>query len=216
MKKAVIFDLDGTLVNSVPHYFKIHQKVLKESINYHLTEEYFYKYCNGQSAKEFYKRILKEDHDEPEIIKKMMLLDKKFVQEESAHHIKAFSGVKTILKELSKRNAVLALATSSAKPYVDIVLENNNLRSYFDIIITRDHIEKTKPNPEIFLKARQELGIPKKDCVVVEDAINGFKAAKRAGIDCVGLTTSLSQKQVKPLVTKVADHKSLLMTLEKL
>lgn len=215
MKKAVIFDLDGTLVNSIPHYLRIHKSVLKEGINYELTNDYFFKHCNGRSAYEFYAEILKEEGHPASTIRKLKILDKKYLKHEVRHKVSTFPHVKKTLKELQKRNIKLAVATSSTRDYAKTVLEKNNIADYFQTIISRDDVTKTKPNPDIFLLARRNLDIRKKDSIVIEDAIKGFIAAKRAGIGCIGLTTSLKPEQIEPLALAATNHKNLLQTISK-
>jgi HAD superfamily hydrolase (TIGR01509 family) len=209
VKKAIIFDMDGTLINSIPKHFRNHQRIIKEVTGHHLTKEYFYNYCNGSSPKEFYHRILNDNKIPLKLIKDIEKKDKKYLNDEFILSLKVFPYVKTELKALKKQGVKLAVATSSPKKIALKVLENNKLTQYFDVIITKNDVKESKPNPEIFLLARRALGIPKKDCVVIEDAINGFKAAKRAGIDCFGILTSLSKKQLPKYVKPVHDHKEL-------
>ena len=82
------------------------------------------------------------------------------------------------LNFLKSHNIKVALATSSTKQLLDNYFAYTNLYPYFDVVITNDMVEKGKPNPDIFLKASQELAINVEDIIVVEDSINGLKAAK--------------------------------------
>ncbi|MCA9477712.1 MAG: HAD family phosphatase [Nanoarchaeota archaeon] len=210
MKKAVIFDLDGVLVNSIPTHFKKHQEILKKVAGYTLTKEYFYSYCNGQVADEFHKRIVKENHLDPSLIKKLNDLNSRYNKTIFLDKVKTFPYVKTILRQLQKKGIKLAVASSSRKKLVNQMLVNNDIKKYFNHIITGDDVTKTKPDPEIFLLARKRLGIKKSECVVIEDALNGFKAAKKAGIDCIGVATSLSKKQFPKGIKYASDHRRIM------
>jgi len=94
------------------------------------------------------------------------------------------------LKQLKAENLKIALATSSRQEKMNFVLQLTNLTSYFDIIVTGDLVQKSKPAPDIFLKAAEKLQLKPEDCLVVEDAANGVKAAKNAGMKCVAITTT--------------------------
>lgn len=208
MKKAVIFDLDGTLVNSIPFHFKIHKAVFKDhGIN--LTKSFFEEKCNGSSPRDFYRTIMKhnkipESEFDNLFNKNLKTRDKH--QRKHLHEIKVFPGVKSTLKKLKKEGYKIAVASSSSHKYVTTILKNNNIASYFDHIVGGDEVVKTKPDPHIFLLARKELNIPKNNCVIVEDAKNGVLAAKNAKIDCLCMLTSEKEEDIPKYATIVPKH----------
>ena len=75
------------------------------------------------------------------------------------------------------------------------LVEANNLKKYFEVILTADSVSHSKPNPEIFLKTATELKMNPEKCVIFEDSIFGVKAAKSAGMGCVAVTTGVYSKQ---------------------
>ena len=202
MKKGIIFDFDGTLVDSIGFHYKIHKKVFKE-IGIDLTKEYFETKCNGTEPKEFYKRILNHFLKNDELFDKVWNKQKKYKMYSGLDDIKVFSGVKTLLKKLKKENYKMCIASSSNTNYVKKILKGSGIEDYFDFIVGSEHFEHSKPDPSIFLSARQKINLKKKECVIIEDSINGVIAAKRAGIDVISLLTSEKKEDI-PSYAKIA------------
>lgn len=215
MKKGVIFDLDGTLVDSIPFHFSVHKKVFKK-LNINLEKEFFELKCNGTIAKEFYKTILLHYKGDLKNHKKAIELRKESYDGNKFLNIKTFPWVKTTLKNLKKEGFTLVLASSSPREYIKRVLKNNNITHYFDDIVAGDEVKQTKPSPEIFLKAKELTKLKKSDCVVVEDANNGVLAAKRAGIDCICMLTSQKKKEIPKYAKVCKSHKALFNKIKKL
>lgn len=189
VKEAIIFDFDGTLVNSIHFHFRIHRKVFKE-IGVDLTKEYFETECNGTEPTEFYKKILRKFLKSEDLFEKVWSKQKKYKMYSGLENIKIFDGVKTLLKKLKNDGFRMCIASSSSTNYVKKILKGSGIENYFEFIVGSEHFEHSKPNPAIFLEARRKLGIPKSKCIVIEDSINGVVAAKRAGIDVISLLTS--------------------------
>lgn len=214
-KKAVIFDLDGTLVNSIPVHFRRHQKLFKEKYNYYFDREYFEKFCNGSSEEEFYPRLLKAAGypDKYEEARKLSMTKK---YSTNITNIKTFPHIKSTLKKLKQDGFLLAVASSSNDKYVDTILKENGIIDLFDVRVGGDEVKHTKPDPHIFMLARQKLGVKKDECVVVEDAKNGVLAAKNAKIDCLCLLTSEKPEDIPKHATIVPQIKELHETIIRL
>jgi len=107
-------------------------------------------------------------------------------------------GAVPFIQECRRRALKLAVASSADKIKVDGNLAEIGLfPSTFDACITGDDVERKKPDPQIFLLAAARLGLPPANCIVVEDAPNGIRAAKAAGARCLGLTTSFDERTLR-------------------
>ena len=101
-------------------------------------------------------------------------------------------GLVEFLQQARAAGMRLGVATAANWENVEFVLQGIGLRDAFDTIVTADDITRGKPDPEIFLIAAQRLGVPPERCLVFEDALMGIEAARRAGMDLVALTTSIT------------------------
>jgi beta-phosphoglucomutase family hydrolase len=187
--KGVIFDMDGTLIVSTEADYLAWEKVFIDNgktlsyQNYQpllgIRSANVIKEHLGIIGDEEVKRILKEKFDY-------------FVEVITANPIKAVAAAETFLKSLADYPVKVALATSSRKEKMKMVLEQLNFLQYFDAIVTGDEVENSKPAPDIFLKAAERLGLAAKDCMVVEDGPIGVAAAKNAKMKCVAITETHS------------------------
>jgi len=111
--------------------------------------------------------------------------------------LKPLPGIVEFVKHCKNAGLKLAVATSTDKTKMDINLKELNLANdTFNATINGLEVARKKPNPEIFLKAAGKLGLDPQECLVVEDAINGVKAAKEAGCRCLAITSSFSKEQL--------------------
>ena len=177
MLSAVIFDLDGVLADSEPWWSQIDAKLLAEygvtyrgeyhrnvvGVSYRLAVE-FYKKAFGLSAP----------------VEKMMQRRGEVASESFANRVGLFPGVKEVLEELRKMKLNLAVATSSVSASARPFLDRHQLTGFFEVIVTGEEVERGKPAPDIYLCAAQQLRIPPKACLVVEDALPGIAAAGAA------------------------------------
>ena len=204
MKKAVIFDMDGVLVDSQPLHFTGDRLLLKYC-GVEVTEDDMVKYAGSSNPNRFkkfteiyhLKNTVKEmDHVRENIMEKLV--------DES--DLKAISGIPSLLKDLKDHHFLIALASSSSYGFIHSILDKTGIKDYFDYILSGEDLVNSKPAPDIFLKAAKELGCDPKTCVVVEDSNNGVKAAVAANMKCIGYVNKTSGAQDLSQATIVIEN----------
>ena len=183
--KAVIFDLDGTLIDSMGIWIQIDKEYL-EIRNIPVPDDLFKDVKTGNSFKEIC-QYFKDKFDLPDSIEEIGAEWTSMVEEHYKTDVKLKSGVHEFLKFLEDNNIKMGVGTSNSKHLAETVLKANNVLEKFDSIITGCEDIKGKPFPDIFLKVADELNIAPKDCLVIEDVLVGMQAAKQAGIDVFGI-----------------------------
>jgi beta-phosphoglucomutase len=187
MIKAVIFDLDGVIIDTA-HYHYIAWKRLASEFGITLTPAHN-ELLKGISRMRSLDIILSLGNIELPIEQRELLADKKnnwFVEYiESIRPEEIFPGVVDLIKNLRAKNIKIGLASSSKN--APRVIELLGIAPEFDTLIDGTMIAHTKPDPEIFLLAAHKLGISPSDCLVFEDAEAGVEAALAAGMKCVGV-----------------------------
>ena len=185
--KACIFDLDGVITNTAKYHFLAWKKLANE-LNINFTSQDNEK-LKGVSRMASLEIILKLGGVTLDKAEKLLLADKKnkwyleYISKITSNEI--LPGVKKFLKLLKNHGYKTALGSASKNSM--IILNKLDLVDYFDAIIDGTKVTKAKPDPEIFLKGAQELGVKSKECVVFEDAEAGIKAAKNANMFAVGV-----------------------------
>ncbi|OQR58280.1 HAD family hydrolase [Bacillus sp. CDB3] len=181
MMKAIIFDFDGLIVDTETIWFHSFRDAVRE-YGGELPLEEFAK-CIGTTDEVLYaylKEQLKEKFNEHTLKEKVTTLHK-----EKMKIPKARDGVKEYLEEAKEVGLKIALASSSSREWVVRFLEELQIREYFEVIKTREDVEKVKPDPALYKVAIDELGVEPSEAVVFEDSLNGLKAAIAAGLKCV-------------------------------
>lgn len=187
--KAVIFDMDGTLIESTNADFLAWQKVFSD-YNKVLTFQ-DYRPMLGMRSFAVVKDLLNISDEKRQVI----ALSKK---SQYFHEVIEESGLKRVpyaiefLNQIKGLGIPLALATSSRREKTKFVLKKVGLFSYFDVILTGEDVINGKPFPEVFLKAASALKVSVENCLVFEDAVSGIKAAKSASMKCVAVSSNHS------------------------
>jgi beta-phosphoglucomutase family hydrolase len=187
--KAVIFDMDGTLIDSTKADFLAWQRLFS---HYHkeLTFSDYIPLLGMKSSQVVMNFLPVKNQEEVEFALTQKLVF--FHEIISEHGIYSVPYADVFLKQVKQYNIPLALATSSRRAKMEMVMEKLNLLLYFDTVVTGGDVKNGKPSPDIFLKAAEKLNMLPEDCIVFEDAANGVKAAKNAGMKCVALSSHLT------------------------
>lgn len=207
MTKAVIFDLDGVIVDTA-HYHYIAWKRLASEFNINLTPQEN-ELLKGVSRMRSLEIILELGNIHLDQAEMERLADKKnkwFVEYiESIRPEEIFPGVKEFIQSLRQAGIKVALASSSKN--APRVIELLGIAKEFDAMVDGSMITHTKPHPEIFLLAASKLGLSPADCVVFEDAEAGIEAAVAAGMKCVGVGSEEQLGKANKVIARTGDFK---------
>ena len=181
--KAIIFDLDGTLADTMPVHYKACQLVCNEN-GFDFPEYYFYQEAGKPTLEVFKNLIIKLGIKGVNSNKLGQEKENKFI--ELIPMVKPLNFVAKIA-EFYKGKVPMAIGSGGQRNTVELTLQAIGFADFFDSIVTCDDVEKHKPNPETFLKAALEMGVEPKYCVVFEDGDPGIRAAKSAGMMTVDI-----------------------------
>lgn len=191
--KAVIFDLDGVLIDSEPLHAMADSQLLKES-GVVAPENYFDRFV-GWTSKAMWEEI-KEEYNialsAGELMELQVPLKLKLLKESE---YKPVPGIIELLALLKKMGIILTIASSSPRQFIEAVIDKIEIRQYFAIWLSGEEVARSKPEPDIFLKVAALLNVDPHDCLVIEDSTSGIIAAKRAGMRCIGYKNLTSGNQ---------------------
>jgi beta-phosphoglucomutase family hydrolase len=182
--KAVLWDLDGVLVDSAPYHRQAWGDVMA-SQGRELSDAEFQR-TFGWRNDAILGYLLGELT--PGEMERLAARKEEFFREAARGNIVALPGALALLCLLRERGLKLALVSSTPHANIDLVLSSLGVESAFDVIIGEEDVKRGKPDPEGFLLAAQRLGVEPAECVVIEDAPAGVEAAKRGGMRCVGVS----------------------------
>ncbi|MBS7627122.1 HAD family phosphatase [Candidatus Bathyarchaeota archaeon] len=180
MIKAVIFDFDGTIVDSYEAHLESFRRALRK-YSLKVDDEEIYRRF-GKPAKVILAEILPESvhHLIDDIV---MEKRREFIETSSG--IRLFKGVEETLRYLRSKGVCLGLATSADRPSVMRVLGRFSIQHYFDTVVSSEDVVEAKPNPRIFILTVERLGVEPDDCIIVGDSIFDVIAAVEAGMRIV-------------------------------
>ncbi|PLR75712.1 HAD family hydrolase [Bacillus sp. V3-13] len=182
MIKAIIFDFDGTIIDTESLWYRVFKEVLEEDYGVGLpleqfakvigtTDELLYEYINSQMAKPIAREELTEK------------VSKKFTSYEDVLLLR--EGVHEVMDEAKDLGLKIAIASSSHREWIDGFLDKFQLNGYFETIKTKEDVTTVKPDPALYLEAIKELGVKAEEALAIEDSVNGSLAAVKAGLHCV-------------------------------
>jgi len=205
MLKAILFDMDGVIVDTEPLHHKAYFGMFDE-LNIQVTEKQ-YQAFTGQSTINVCKELcnyfnLINKPEELVQIKRSIFKDL-FVHDSS---LQLLEGVLELIKDYHRNNLTLVLASSASMQTINSVFDRFDLNKYFKAKLSGADLKASKPHPEIFIKAALTAGFDKNQCIVIEDSTNGIKAAKSAGIYCIGYKSLHSKNQDYSKANKVISN----------
>ena len=194
--KAALFDLDGVVFDTEPQYTVFWGSQCREFHPEHPGLEHEIK---GQTLVQIYDAWFSG-----ELTEKQLLITERLNQFEQQMDYQYVVGFEEFIGELRQQGIKTAVVTSSNMPKMQAVYASRpEFRGLFDAILTSEDFERSKPDPDCYLKAAERFGVEPKDCVVFEDSFNGLKSGRAAGMYVVGLATTNSAEAIKPYCDEV-------------
>lgn len=205
MTQTVIFDMDGVIVDTEPvHNYAYFQHFAE--LNIDVSKEMFTTFMGNSTRNTFQKLkdIFPIEHEVEDLIqRKRTLFNDAFDSKEDLYLIE---GVEKLIQDLHKNGMQLILASSASKVTIERVFNRFNLNQYFTHIVSGEDFPNSKPDPAIFEYAASLSIAPKENCIIIEDSTNGVKAAKGAGIFCIGYNSINSKLQDLSLADVIVNH----------
>lgn len=185
-KRAVLWDLDGTLVDSEEfHWLSWRDTIRPEGVE--LTYEQFLA-SFGQRNDRIVPVWLGADVDVERMRRIGEDKEAEFRRLAEAHGLVPLAGAKEWLVALKAAGWKQSIASSAPRQNVDMMLRAAGLEGFLDAVVSADDVTRGKPDPQVFLKAAQAVGVAPARCIVVEDAAAGIEGARRAGMRSIGVT----------------------------
>ena len=181
--KAIIFDFDGLLVDTEIISFKVYQKLLAD-YGFSFSKEEYAKHYSGKTEAANVARLIDTYHlpwTQQEGFNQVVEIEKRFITE----GVELKQGAKQLLAYLKNKGLKAALATSSTKDRAMDILQKHEIHQFFDAFVFSEDVQRSKPDPEVFLKACEKLDIAHDEAIVLEDSENGILAAWQAQIPVI-------------------------------
>jgi HAD superfamily hydrolase (TIGR01509 family) len=186
---AVIFDFDNIIVDSEPYHFKAYQKVFAGEGHHLDRDEYWMEWTfkGGGAEGEIERHDLPLD---PEYIRS--LKDPVYSNYCRSGEIGIYPEARNIIENIGKMGFIIAIASGSYRKDILSILDINGMTEYFSAVVGKDMVSRTKPRPDTYLKAAEEIGTDPLRCVAVEDAVKGIISAHEAGMKVIAVETEIT------------------------
>ncbi len=207
---AVIFDMDGVIVDSNPAH-KIALKAFCKQHGYDLSDQEMIAKIYGRTNKDWIANLFRDNLTWEEQ-RKFAAEKEQLFREIYEKDIKPVNGLIPFLNDLKNNSVPRAIATSAPRSNVDFTIEKTGIESFFDIILDESHVTVGKPEPEVYLKTAEALDFDPSNCIVIEDSLSGVEAAKRAGCKVIAITTTHTADEFDGVDLVIDDFTNLSVT----
>ena len=187
--KAALFDLDGVVFDTEPQYTVFWGEQCRL---YHPEHPGLEQEIKGSTLTQIYDCWFSGN-----LLPQQAIITERLNKFEQEMHYDYIAGFESLIQNLHQHGVKTAVVTSSNQPKMESVYRHQpGFKALFDAILTSEDFERSKPDPDCYLKAAQRFGVQIDECVVFEDSINGLRSGRAAGMKVVGLTTTNLQERV--------------------
>jgi HAD superfamily hydrolase (TIGR01509 family) len=207
MKPALIFDMDGVLVDNTPVQARAFQLLFRD-LGLTTNARQLLKRLNGMPAGEIIQSVFR--HPIPKAQLEIYAEQREFLYRTLYwNKRRKLPGLTAFLEAAQAEGFKIGLGTGSGGSTLSYLLDHLDLRRYFDVVIGKDDVPKGKPHPDTYAITAAKLGMKPESCIVFEDAVLGEQAAYRAGMRCVAVATTLKAKDFQAPLAVIKDFTEL-------
>lgn len=204
MKKAVIFDMDGVLIDSQPLHYEIDIRVI-QACGYPADLNTVTPYT-GISNPDRWPKYRENLNLAPSPEKLIEMAEQAMRDIFNEADLVASPGIPALLKGIKELGLHCGVASASSHELIELVLDHTGIAQYFDAITSGEDVSVSKPAPDVYLKAAQKSGYAPEQCIAIEDSAVGILSAKNAGLTCIGYKNPNTYGQDFTHADYVADH----------
>ena len=191
MIKGVIFDMDGTIVDSLPFHYKAWKIFFNENKVENFSEKL--KDYKGGGTLDLMTAVYGDKFSRKEL--KIMTDDKEIIfREIYKNNVVPIMGFMEMFELIKSKNILVGIASNAIRKNVEMILSELKIYEKFDSIICGDEVKKGKPDPEMFNETVKRFNLKKEECLIFEDSVEGVLGAVNSKVDVVGITSSTSKK----------------------
>ena len=189
MKKGIIFDMDGTIVDSLPYHYKAWKIFFRENKVENFSEKL--KEYKGGGTLDLMTAVYGDKYSRNDL--KIMTDDKEIIfRQIYKNNVEPIKGFMKMFEFIKSKKILVGLASNAIRKNVKMILNELKIYEDFDSIICGDEVKKGKPNPEMFDETVNRFKLKKKECLIFEDSVEGVSAAVNSKVDVIGITSSTS------------------------
>lgn len=211
--KAVIFDMDGVIIDSEPVHFRLETRMLSElGLNLPLEEHESFL---GTSSYEFFETLKKRYLLSASVEALVTEERERYMEQLQSIELPLIPGIPELVRTLHTEGFPLAVASSAPHEQIDLVMTKSGLGHFFPVRISGDDVMRSKPDPGIFLKTAEALNTPPASCWVLEDSANGIAAARAAGMHAIAYCAPSAPSQdlsaAEAVVNSITEVRNLIL-----